>query len=173
METLNTYAVQTILSQLFLKKWMICFRIFSRLEIGNFPQKIGKKDTFWHWDYNRITAIKSAKNKPCNGLENICNFTFFLTFLVDKTLVILSVCICMPFLVCLHVSLFSSHFVVCINVQPCLSLLAAHLCDKLQNLMHWHILYVAQNLEHYFSYCMHVPKGLFLPCNYNKGPGAS
>ena len=38
--------------------------IFSWLEIWNFPMKIGKKDTFGHWKYNRKMAIKSAKNKP-------------------------------------------------------------------------------------------------------------
>ena len=26
---------------------------------------MGKKDTFWHWEYNPITAIKSMENKPC------------------------------------------------------------------------------------------------------------
>ena len=37
---------------------------FSDLKLGIFLQKLGKKDTFWHWEYNPITAIKSAKNKP-------------------------------------------------------------------------------------------------------------
>ena len=38
---------------------MICFQNFLRLEIGNFPPKIGKKRYFLAWEYNRITAIKS------------------------------------------------------------------------------------------------------------------
>ena len=47
-------------------KMMIYLRIFFWFEIGNFPPKIGKKNTFWHWEYDPITAIKSAKNKPCD-----------------------------------------------------------------------------------------------------------
>ena len=38
---------------------------FSDLKLGIFHRKLGKKDTFWHWEYNPITAIKSAKNKLC------------------------------------------------------------------------------------------------------------
>ena len=74
MGTLNTHAVHTFLSQLLLDKLMICFQKFLRHEIGNFPPKIGKKDTFWHWEYNRITAIKSAKNKPwmCITVISLC-----------------------------------------------------------------------------------------------------
>ena len=45
------------------QKTIICGTFFQ-LEFGNFPPKIGKKDTIWCWEYNRITAIKSAKNKP-------------------------------------------------------------------------------------------------------------
>ena len=46
-------------------KTMIILFTFFQLEIGNFPPKIGEKDTFWRWDNNQITAIKSTKNKPC------------------------------------------------------------------------------------------------------------
>ena len=46
-------------------KMMIFLQFLFLFEIGNFPLKIGKKDTFWHWEYNQITAIKLAKNKPC------------------------------------------------------------------------------------------------------------
>ena len=45
---------------------MIFLQIFSDLKLGISLQKLGKKDTFWHWEYNPITAIKSAKNKPCH-----------------------------------------------------------------------------------------------------------
>ena len=46
-------------------KMTIFLHFFSDLKLGIFLQKLGKKDTFWHWEYNPITAIKFAKNKPC------------------------------------------------------------------------------------------------------------
>ena len=45
---------------------MIKMMILLCLKLGIFLQKLGKKDTFWHGEYNPITAIESTKNKPCN-----------------------------------------------------------------------------------------------------------
>ena len=50
----------TVLSQLYDD---FSSNFFSDLKLGIFLQKLEKKDTFWHWEYNPITAIKSAKNK--------------------------------------------------------------------------------------------------------------
>ena len=38
--------------------------------IWEFSSKNWEKDTFWHWEYNPITATKLAKNKPCNDIVN-------------------------------------------------------------------------------------------------------
>ena len=54
----------TVLSHLTMIKMMTFLNFFFWFEIGNYPPTIGKKDTFWHWEYNPITAIKSTKNKP-------------------------------------------------------------------------------------------------------------
>ena len=58
--TLIIHDVQTISNQLLLDKSTIFLQFSFQLDIGNFPPKLGEKDTFWHWEYNRITAIKAA-----------------------------------------------------------------------------------------------------------------
>ena len=52
-------------------KQRLFLELFANLKLGVFLRKLGKKDTFWHWEYNRITAIKSAKNKPWVGIPNL------------------------------------------------------------------------------------------------------
>ena len=34
--------------------------------LGNLCWKLGKKDMIWHWENDRITAIKSTEKKPCD-----------------------------------------------------------------------------------------------------------
>ena len=78
MGTLNTQAVQTIFKQTFTRQIDDLFSNLLRFERGIFLRKLGKKDTFWHGEYNRITAIKSAKNKPWSQNENSGQYVYVL-----------------------------------------------------------------------------------------------
>ena len=44
---------QTILNTIYSTK-----RLFSELKLGIFSSERRRKETFWHWEYNRITAKK-------------------------------------------------------------------------------------------------------------------
>ena len=39
-------------------------RFFLFLELGIFLFKLGKKHTFWHWEHDRISVIKTGQKKP-------------------------------------------------------------------------------------------------------------
>ena len=49
-------------------------QFFFHLKLGICSKNWGK-DNFWHWEFNRITAIKLAKNKPYIGMENKAQVT--------------------------------------------------------------------------------------------------
>ena len=55
-----------------IKMTIFSSNFFSDLKLGIFLKKLVKKDTFWRWEYNPITAIKSAKNKPWVPSDNVC-----------------------------------------------------------------------------------------------------
>ena len=38
---------------------------FLFLELGIFLFKLGKKHTFWHWEHDRISVVKTGQKKPC------------------------------------------------------------------------------------------------------------
>ena len=39
-------------------------RFFLFLELGIFLFKLGKKHTFWHWEHDRISVVKTGQKKP-------------------------------------------------------------------------------------------------------------
>ena len=41
-------------------------RFFLFLELGIFLFKLGKKHTFWHWEHDRISVVKTGQKKPCD-----------------------------------------------------------------------------------------------------------
>ena len=50
------------------KMAIFCFffsRFFLFLELGIFLFKLGKKHTFWHWEHDRISVVKTGQKKPC------------------------------------------------------------------------------------------------------------
>ena len=55
-------------------------RFFLFLELGIFLFKLGKKHTFWHWEHDRITVIKTGQKNP--GVTWLEWFTVTQEFLV-------------------------------------------------------------------------------------------
>ena len=47
-------------------------RFFLFLELGIFLFKLGKKHTFWHWEHDRISVVKTGQKKPCT-MNNYIN----------------------------------------------------------------------------------------------------
>ena len=47
------------------QKKKIFFFFFFCCQIGNFFLELGKKHTFWHWEWGRISAPKSGDREPC------------------------------------------------------------------------------------------------------------
>ena len=39
-------------------------RFFLFLELGIFLFKLGKKHTFWHWEHDRISVVKTGQKNP-------------------------------------------------------------------------------------------------------------
>ena len=44
--------------------------IFFFCQIGNFFLELGKKHTFWHWEWGRISAPKSGDREPWEDPED-------------------------------------------------------------------------------------------------------
>ena len=44
-------------------------RFFLFLELGIFLFKLGKKHTFWHWEHDRISVVKTGQKKPWSVLH--------------------------------------------------------------------------------------------------------
>ena len=55
-------------------------RFFLFLELGIFLFKLGKKHTFWHWEHDRISVIKTGQKKTWN----IIKFTLFISYFSQK-----------------------------------------------------------------------------------------
>ena len=47
------------------KKFFFFFFFFFFVKLGIFCLELGKKHTFWHWEWGRISAPKSGDREPC------------------------------------------------------------------------------------------------------------
>ena len=56
-------------------------KIFFFFRLGIFCLELGKKHTFWHWEWGRISAPKSGDREPCL-LNTTINFK-----IIEKCLV--------------------------------------------------------------------------------------
>ena len=45
------------------------------MKLGIFLQKLGKKDTFWHWEYNPVMAIKFGQKISPGVVDHWNNLT--------------------------------------------------------------------------------------------------
>ena len=48
-------------------------RFFLFLELGIFLFKLGKKHTFWHWEHDRISVVKTGQKNPDSISRLDCN----------------------------------------------------------------------------------------------------
>ena len=51
-------------------------RFFLFLELGIFLFKLGKKHTFWHWEHDRISVVKTGQKKPCHCIWMMSLFVY-------------------------------------------------------------------------------------------------